>query len=50
MSYVNEWEDDSNSFGEGAEISRIPPPPTPWSFNRPWNLLGTSGCVISLAD
>ena len=49
-SYVNEWEDYSNYFGEGAEISRIRPPPTPWSFNRPWNLHGTSACVISLAD
>ena len=50
ISYANEWEDYSNYFGGGAEISRIRPPPTPWSFNRPWNLHGTSACVISLAD
>ena len=33
--HANEWEDYSNYFGEGAEISWIGPPPTPRSFSSP---------------
>ena len=39
-SHANEWEDYSNYLGEGAEISRIWPPPTPCSFSRASELSG----------
>ena len=47
ISQANEWEDYSNYFGGGAEISRN------WKISpflvfrdRPWNCHGTPGCVI----
>ena len=46
ISYVNEWEDYSNYFWEGAEISRIWATTLSLVLTVPWNCPGTSGCVI----